>query len=542
MPQLGRNRERKRYKGRGKILKNRTKENRIRQLDTRPLIMFSALSFTVLILITLLAALKNQTNAAKQPLGSNQPEVSIQPTLIPDNDKYAVQMVGVVTGVDAEEKKITLLNVQTDETISLEYTGASDIRSKYDKVIAGAQLNLGDMADVTYQGVTKTVLSLKVNAVGWEYNTVSNLLIDTDRQMMSFLGNRYTYSDGLLLLNNGTKTSLGNLVKSDVLTIRGYEEKVCSIQVTRGHGYLKLTEDEDFIGGTIEVGMLMSKQIQKGMILTVPEGSYDIRISNRQYSGEERITIKRDQTSTLRADAYGPTGVQKGRVTFQVIPEEAVLTIDGERTFFAIPVELSYGEHEVEAALGGYHSYKGTVTVDKTESRFRIILSENTGNSESEEDETEQDPDFEDETDDWNNDNDNDDDWTDDDWTDDDWTDDDWNDNDDDDDDWTDDDDSEDEPQISTTPNQDEEGDNTSESSGNLSGTDSAHTLTIRCSNGVKVYVNGIYAGEIENGEVVLPKYLGQLELTLMLNNDVKHYTIEVFNDKKDTSFTFPNF
>ena len=136
-------------------MKNRTKENRIRQLDTRPLIMFSALSFTVLILITLLAALKNQTNAAKQPLGSNQPEVSIQPTLIPDNDKYAVQMVGVVTGVDAEEKKITLLNVQTDEIISLEYTGASDIRSKYDKVIAGAQLNLGDMADVTYQGVTK---------------------------------------------------------------------------------------------------------------------------------------------------------------------------------------------------------------------------------------------------------------------------------------------------------------------------------------------------------------------------------------------------
>ena len=54
--------------------------------------------------------------------------------------------------------------------------------------------------------------------------------------------------------------------------------------------------------------------------------------------------------------------------------------------------------------------------------------------------------------------------------------------------------------------------------------------------------MNGIYAGEIENGEVVLPKYLGQLELTLMLNNDVKHYTIEVFNDKKDTSFTFPNF
>ena len=44
MPQLGRNRERKRYKGRGKILKNRTKENRIRQLDTRPLIMFSAMS------------------------------------------------------------------------------------------------------------------------------------------------------------------------------------------------------------------------------------------------------------------------------------------------------------------------------------------------------------------------------------------------------------------------------------------------------------------------------------------------------------------
>lgn len=542
MPRPGRNRERKEYKGRGKALKNTTKENRIRQFDMKPLIIGSTLCFTLLIFATLLAALKNQTNTTKYTPTSFQPHVSSQPTQPSDSDKYIMQMTAVITGVDAEQKTVTFVDVQTDEIVSLEYTGGSDIRSKYDKVIAGAQLNLGDMAEVTYQGVTRKILSLKVNAVGWEYNTISDLIINTSSQTMSFLGSFYLYSDGLFILSNGKKISLNNLAKSDVLTIRGYEKKVCSIQVSRGHGYLKLTEDEDFIGGTIDVGMLMSAQIQKGMILTVPEGNYDIRISNKGYSGEENITITRDQTSTLRADVYGPTGVQKGRVTFQVIPEDAILTIDGQQTFFAIPVELDYGEHEVEVALGGYQSYQGTITVNRTESSSRIILSENEGNSEEEDPESSEDNQTDDwKKDDWNEDdpNEDEDDWKEDDPNEDedDWKEDDWNEDDPEEDDPEEDDPEEDDPEENDTTGED----STSEVSGVSSGKDENHSMTIQCNDGVKVYIDGIYVGEIENGKVVLPKYLGTMEVTLMLGDTVKQYSIEVSDDKRDTEFSFPN-
>lgn len=551
----------------GKNLKNTKKENSLRSMDTRPLVVTSAACFMLLILVTLIASLIQGTNASGKAPGSGnipvvgEPEITAPPTDAPVPDKYSKSMLAVIQSVDSEQNQITLIHAETDEIITLEYTGGSDIRNKYGKVIAGAQLTPGDLAEVSYQGVTRKLVSLSVNTDGWECNAISGLIIDTGKKMLSFLGNRYTYSDGLLLLSNGKKISLADLEKTDVLTIRGYKEKICSITVTRGHGYIKLTEESDFIGGLIEVGMLLSEQIQEGMVLTVPEGTYEVKISNRGYSGTEKMTIKRDEISTLQADAYGPTGIQNGRVTFQIQPENAVLYIDGKETFFALPIELSYGEHTIEATLGGYHSYQGTIQVDRTEAKFRIILSEK--NSSSETDNSGgtgewDNPDPEDgDSETGKNDN------TITDWPEDDWPEDDWPDDD------SEDDDSEDEtsgeednnqendsktdpkPDSGNPDNSNTTGDNSGGNSGNDStsevegGThsiDSSHTLTIRCTNGAKVYIDGIYVGEIENGEVVLPKYLGQLDISLLYRNDMKRYTLDVADDKKDTSFTFPGF
>ena len=48
---------------------------------------------------------------------------------------------------------------------------------------------------------------------------------------------------------------------SDILTFKGIGNTILSVQVMKGHGYLRLQNDENFTGGCIELGQLFIRNI-----------------------------------------------------------------------------------------------------------------------------------------------------------------------------------------------------------------------------------------------------------------------------------------
>ena len=66
-----------------------------------------------------------------------------------------------------------------------------------------------------------------------------------------------------------------------------------SVTVEKGHGYLRLVNDENFVGGWLEIGQTQIVRITEDMlVVTVPEGSYQVDIS---YNGGWRHEKCRNQ-------------------------------------------------------------------------------------------------------------------------------------------------------------------------------------------------------------------------------------------------------
>lgn len=88
--------------------------------------------------------------------------------------------------------------------------------------------------------------------------------------------------------------------------------------------------------------------------------------------------------------------------------------------------------------------------------------------------------------------------------------------------------------------NRPSEGDTTSEMPVKI---DDELTITIYCTNGTEVYFNGTYMGEVANGKLVVPKYIGTFEIDLYLEGyDIVPYTMEVEDDNENVEITLPGF
>lgn len=89
------------------------------------------------------------------------------------------------------------------------------------------------------------------------------------------------------------------------------------------------------------------------MLLTIPEGEYDILVSNDGAQGKKHVTVGRNQEVTLD---LSDISVEKkyGQILFILNPSEASLYIDGEKVDASVPIELEYGIHQLICRADGY--------------------------------------------------------------------------------------------------------------------------------------------------------------------------------------------
>lgn len=469
--------------------------------NTKLIILGTMSFFIVLIIIFVITALTEDGGAdGSKTTPSAVPVITKTPSETYENEKT---ILGVVNDVNAESYLISLIDVDSDEAIILTYTGGTQVLDKYDKVLSAKQLNMGEMVDVIYNEITKKAYMIKRSSKGWEAIGVKGLLINNEKQILTILNRRYRYSDSLLVIDNEVQIELTGFVKKDVVTIRGYGQKIYSVVLTRGHGYLKLSDEDAFIGGNIYVGGRMWEQITENMLLTVIEGEYDITVEFGDFSGTKTVKIPRNEVVSLSVGEFGPEAQSLGRAYFTILPVGAALYIDGVRRNYEGPVELVYGTHSIEVTMGGYQSYKGSISIDRTENQFSITLSENLGGEEQEEQEEQavtitgiptpaygQTPTTG--------------------------------------------------TAVIPTSRPGNNDDNTSEVAVWI---DTEHTITVTCTSGTEVYFDGNYVGEIANGTLVVPKYIGTFDIDLYLEGyDSKSYTMEFVNDGENEYLNLPGF
>lgn len=293
-----------------------------------------------------------------------------------ETDHYLSGSRGILEAVNVQDETITVYRMDERDEMTLIYDNATVVQDKYGSSLTMGQLNPGEVVDVRYNSELGKAGSVSVSSDVWCYDNVEKHEIHEGRGTLQVGSETYRISKETKVFSGQEQISMDQLLKQDVLSLKGTGYDVASIIVDRGHGYLKLENEEALVGGLIEVGQAVIQQISEDMLITVPEGSYVVSLSAEGFREAREITIERNQETVLDlGDIELPQPVN-GRVVFSVYPEQADVFVDGVAVNTAYPVLLSFGLHQVTAGADGYDTVSEYVNVEGDTTVVRLTLDE----------------------------------------------------------------------------------------------------------------------------------------------------------------------
>ncbi|MCM1063328.1 MAG: PEGA domain-containing protein [Eubacterium sp.] len=275
---------------------------------------------------------------------------------------------------NVKENTLTFLNLELGKRYTLSMDGTTRMYDKYGQSLSLEQFALGDIVDITFLRSKKHLTSMQLSLSAWSYLNVENYELNMIRRELSIGKDIYKLTENTQFLSEDRSIEMMDLNPSDVLSFQGIDSQVLTVRVDKGHGYLRLVNDENFVGGWIEIGQAQIRRITEDMLLTVPEGNYQVNISNRGGGGIKTVAINRNEETCLDIGDLVVPEPQSGMVLFSLNPSNAELYIDGEKADVSGPVTLEYGLHQLIARADGYHSVTQYIKIAQESGGFDITL------------------------------------------------------------------------------------------------------------------------------------------------------------------------
>lgn len=280
----------------------------------------------------------------------------------------------VVVRINKEEEKITFLNLTVNRNYILQYDGTTVFSDRYGQSMTLEQIREGDIVDVTFLKSKKRLATLAISGDSWTTADISRYQFDAVSHDVTIGNEVYKVTEHTKIFSDGEEIEMMDLNSVDILTFHGIGNTVHSIVVEKGHGYLRLSGDENFIGGWIEVGQNIIRQITEDMLLTVPEGNYQVLISITGGGGTKSVIINRNTEITLDIGDLEIEAPQYGQVLFAMSPSSASLYVDGTLVDTSLPVTLEYGIHQLMARADGYSTVTSYLKVAQESAGIDITL------------------------------------------------------------------------------------------------------------------------------------------------------------------------
>lgn len=288
----------------------------------------------------------------------------------------------VIKKINKQDQAITFYNIIRGKNYTLTYDGTTKLYDKYGGSVSMEQVDEGDIVEITFLKEKKRLASLQKSDECFVLEDVTNFSIDEKTKEIMVGSNIYRYEEDLFVFSNGKPAEIMDINTVDSLCIQGIDHTVYSIAVDKGHGYLRLKNDEYFWGGWIEVGQTIIRPIEEDMLLIVPEGKYDVLLSMEGVSATKKVTIKRDRETELDIGDLKKEDLRKfGTLIFAVTPDTASVYIDGEQVDISAPVEVEYGIHQMMAKAEEYQTVIQYIKVGQESATIQVTMEKATEDS-----------------------------------------------------------------------------------------------------------------------------------------------------------------
>ncbi len=315
-----------------------------------------------------------QSTPANPPVDGKEKDSIGVDFIVPGPDSYDSQDTAVLVKKNTEEGTITFLNLEKNRTYTLSVVGTTTIYDKYGEALALDQVKEGEVVDITFLKDKKRLNSLSLSPLAWSNEDISRYEINPTRKTITIGSEVFQLNDNTLFFSLGKQVELMDLNPVDHLTVKGMGSNVLSVSVTKGHGYLRLKNDAQFEGGFIEIGSSIIHVITEDMLLTVPEGNYQVTISHSLGGGKKNVNITRNKEVELDIGDLQIEAPKEGMVIFSMSPSDATLYVDGDKVDTSTAVNLPYGIHQIIARADGYATLTSYIKVASESGGIDVTL------------------------------------------------------------------------------------------------------------------------------------------------------------------------
>jgi hypothetical protein len=334
-----------------------------------------SLILTLSIITQLTACAYADTDSTDQPITdiSSTDETPQTPT-IPKTGVYDSEDAAIVVAKDLENKTVQFQNITSSRRYTLEYNGTTAVYDKNDQALSMGQLPEGSVVTVRFYMPTKTIAYVKENPNCVNYENVTNYSMNLNKGTISVGSNAYSISGSVVVLSDGQETDMMALNQVDAISMWGYKNMIYSISVEKGHGYLRLTNEDYFVDGWLEVENSTICKITKDMLVIVPEGTYKVTVSNKGTVATQEITFNRNEEMAWDLGDVEIAQVQTGNIIFTLNPLNAKVVIDGKEVNAANTVTLDYGLHRMQISADGYDTVSQYIKVAEPSANISVEL------------------------------------------------------------------------------------------------------------------------------------------------------------------------
>lgn len=326
----------------------------------------------VIIFMLLVACLMGCGEEAQEP----EKKPIITGFVKPEVGTYdSIDTGAILLSIDKNEHTCTFYNRSLDKNYTLSYDGTGKIYDKYGSSLVIDQLQPGDVVDIAFLKNKKLINSISKSADAWLYEGIDEFEINALTSNMKINGGDYKINDRLKIFSDGKSAQLIDINSCDIINIAGIDHTVYSIVIDKGHGYLRLKGQDYFEGGWIEIGNKIIKTVTSEMLIPVPVGDYEVKLSNGSYEGTRKVSISKNHETELDvSDMVVIEEKDEGTIVLVMEPAGASVYIDGKEVDITKPIVLEYGIHQIMAQAEGYKTLTQYVKVAQENATLEITM------------------------------------------------------------------------------------------------------------------------------------------------------------------------
>lgn len=308
---------------------------------------------------------------------NNSQEPAKETTTIRQPGIYDSEDAAVVVKKDAEAGTVQFQNISTSRRYTLNYDGTTALYDRNNQTMSMEQLKEGSVVTVRFYKADKSLTYVRENPDCISYSGVQNYSMNLKDGTITIGSELFNISGHVVVVSDGRETDMMEVNQVDVISVWGYKNMIYGINVEKGHGYLRLQNEDYFVGGWLDVGDKVIKKVSEDMLLVVPEGTYNVTVSNKGSSATQEITFARNEEMAWDLGDVEITVVQKGSIIFTLTPATAKVEIDGHEVDVSKPVALEYGLHQMRISADGYDPVAQYIKVAEPSANISVELEKN---------------------------------------------------------------------------------------------------------------------------------------------------------------------